>query len=209
MKNKSVFEMILSGEIESDIIYEDDLSIVIKDIHPQAPTHLLIIPKKVNPKLSIVFFVSLCVFLITSSLVFYQFNHFIDIFYTTLGSAFLFFYGFYAIKSAIKGGKSLEADGVLKSPYKAVISCLMLTWLNPHVYLDTVVLLGAIANQSKDPLLFSVGAVVASFIFFFSLGFGARLLRPLFSNEKSWRVLDVFIALVMWSIALSLLLGNY
>ena len=125
------------------------------------------------------------------------------------GSAFLFFYGFYAIKSAIKGGKSLEADGVLKSPYKAVISCLMLTWLNPHVYLDTVVLLGAIANQSKDPLLFSVGAVVASFVFFFSLGFGASLLRPLFRNEKSWRVLDVFIALVMWSIALSLILGNY
>ena len=102
-----------------------------------------------------------------------------------------------------------RADGVLKSPYKAVISCLMLTWLNPHVYLDTVVLLGAIANQSKDPLLFSVGAVVASFVFFFSLGFGASLLRPFFRNENSWRVLDVFIALVMWSIALSLIMGNY
>jgi len=126
-----------------------------------------------------------------------------------LGSAFLFFYGFFAIKSAVKGGKSLEADGVLETPLKAVTSCLLLTWLNPHVYLDTVVLLGSVANQSQDPLLFCMGAVAASFIFFFCLGFGASLLRPLFRNEKSWRILDIFVGLVMWSIAMSLILGNY
>ena len=126
-----------------------------------------------------------------------------------LGSAFLFFYGFFAIKSAVKGGKSLEADGVLETPLKAVTSCLLLTWLNPHVYLDTVVLLGSVANQSQDPLLFCMGAVAASFIFFFSLGFGASLLRPLFRNEKSWRILDIFVGAVMWSIAMSLILGNY
>ncbi len=131
------------------------------------------------------------------------------VFIAYVGSAFLFFYGFFAIKSAFKGGKSLEADGVLNTPSKAVISCLLLTWLNPHVYLDTVVLLGSIANQSQDPLLFCIGAVAASFVFFFSLGFGATLLRPLFRSEKSWRGLDVFVGLVMWSIAASLVIGNY
>jgi L-lysine exporter family protein LysE/ArgO len=54
-----------------------------------------------------------------------------------------------------------------------------------------------------------MGAVVASFIFFFSLGFGASLLMPLFRNEQSWRILDIFVGIVMWSIALSLILGNY
>ena len=98
---------------------------------------------------------------------------------------------------------------MLETPLKAVTSCLLLTWLNPHVYLDTVVLLGSVANQSQDPLLFCMGAVAASFIFFFSLGFGASLLRPLFRKEKSWRILDIFVGVVMWSIAMSLILGNY
>jgi L-lysine exporter family protein LysE/ArgO len=77
----------------------------------------------------------------------------------------------------------------------------MLTWLNPHVYLDTVVLVGSLAAQSADPWVFGAGAISASFVFFFSLGYGARFLSPVFQNPRAWQILDVVIALVMWSIA--------
>ncbi len=83
--------------------------------------------------------------------------------------------------------------------------CLALTWLNPHVYLDTIVLLGSISTQfAQMKLYFALGAISASFLFFFALGYGARLLLPVFKNRKAWQILDVMIAVVMWSIALSL-----
>lgn len=82
---------------------------------------------------------------------------------------------------------------------------LALTWLNPHVYLDTVVLLGSVSAQYRDRLWFALGAICASFVFFFSLGYGARLLAPLFARPRAWQVLDLLIALVMWAIAARLL----
>ena len=82
---------------------------------------------------------------------------------------------------------------------------LALTWLNPHVYLDTVVLIGSISAQYPDRLAFGIGATLASFVFFITLGYGARALAPLFANPRSWQVLDGIIALTMWGIALKLL----
>ena len=89
----------------------------------------------------------------------------------------------------------------------AVLTCLGFTFLNPHVYLDTVILLGALANQRgvDERWLFGGGAVVASFVWFFALAYGARLLSPLFARPTAWRVLDSLIALVMGGLALSLL----
>jgi L-lysine exporter family protein LysE/ArgO len=82
---------------------------------------------------------------------------------------------------------------------------LAFTWLNPHVYLDTVVLLGSVSTQfGADVTWFAGGAMLASFVFFFGLGYGARLLRPVFATARAWRVLDFLIGCVMWGIALRL-----
>ena len=91
---------------------------------------------------------------------------------------------------------------------KIILICLTLTWLNPHVYLDTVVLLGSISTQFENTkFYFALGAVTASWLFFFALGYGARILIPVFENPKAWKVLDGVIALVMWGIAISLILN--
>lgn len=88
------------------------------------------------------------------------------------------------------------------------MTCLALTWLNPHVYLDTIVLLGSIANSHGDSRwLFGAGAAVASIFWFSTLGYGARLLRPVFARPLAWRILDGIIALVMFAIAASLVIG--
>ncbi|WP_417249987.1 LysE/ArgO family amino acid transporter [Celeribacter sp.] len=126
------------------------------------------------------------------------------------GVAFLTVYGARAALSAWRGGGHLDpADGQTQTLGAALLTCLALTWLNPHVYLDTVVLLGAIsADFGAERGLFAIGAVTASFTFFFSLGYGARLLAPVFARETAWRVLDGVIALVMWSIAVKLAFGT-
>jgi L-lysine exporter family protein LysE/ArgO len=89
----------------------------------------------------------------------------------------------------------------------AVATCLAFTFLNPHVYLDTVVLLGSLsaAYEGVGRLAYGAGAAVASFIWFFGLGYGARLLQPVFARPAAWRVLDVIIGIVMSLLALSLL----
>jgi L-lysine exporter family protein LysE/ArgO len=87
-------------------------------------------------------------------------------------------------------------------------TCVALTWLNPHVYLDTVVLLGSVAaSRGDDRWAFGAGAVLGSVVWFAALGYGARFLRPVFARPAAWRVLDAVIALVMTGIAVSLLLG--
>ena len=121
------------------------------------------------------------------------------------GAAFLFFYGFVSARSALKGGGGLEPEGWRMPLKSAVLICLALTWLNPHVYLDTVVLLSSIALQSQAPLIFGLGAISGSFLFFFSLGYGAKYLAPIFRNPASWRILDLVICAIMWTIALKLL----
>ena len=122
------------------------------------------------------------------------------------GAAFLLWYGWRNARSAWRGGTALDpSGGEAQSLSSAILTLLALTWLNPHVYLDTVVLIGSISSQYEDRLMFGLGATLASITFFFSLGYGARLLAPLFINPRAWQVLDGIIALTMWAIALKLL----
>ncbi|MBB3993492.1 L-lysine exporter family protein LysE/ArgO [Sulfitobacter undariae] len=122
------------------------------------------------------------------------------------GAAFLIVYGARNAISAWRGGSGLRAEGqAATSLRRTLLTLLALTWLNPHVYLDTLVLLGTISAQYDDRVAFGTGAVLASFSFFFALGYGARLLEPLFAKPNSWRILDALIALTMWAIAASLL----
>lgn len=124
------------------------------------------------------------------------------------GAVFLLAYGARAFHSAWRGGAVLAVAGQGAEALGPVLAtCLALTWLNPHVYLDTVVLLGAVAAQYEDRLGFAMGAMSASFVFFFSLGYGARRLAPLFARPQAWRVLDVCVGLLMWIIAFSLIRG--
>lgn len=121
------------------------------------------------------------------------------------GAGFLIYYGIKSALSAWRASSAMQVGGEVMPLRAAILTCLALTWLNPHVYLDTVVLLGSISAQSEFPLFFGIGAACASFVFFFSLGYGARILTPFFQKPTSWRILDSVIALTMWSIAVSLL----
>ena len=125
------------------------------------------------------------------------------------GALFLGWYGLNAFRSAFEDNSLKGESRGVSTLKQAVITTLAITALNPHVYLDTVVLLGSIGSQQAEGLQiwFTVGAVCASFIWFFSLSFGARWLAPLFAKPIAWRILDLTIALVMWSIALSLVLN--
>lgn len=123
------------------------------------------------------------------------------------GATFLIWYGARTLLSAWRGGQALMAGEGTQSLRAAVLTCLAFTWLNPHVYLDTVVLLGAVSAQYDDRLAFALGAMTASFVFFFSLGYGARALAPVFARPSAWRVLDLVIGLTMWAIAAKLLIG--
>lgn len=122
------------------------------------------------------------------------------------GAAFLVWYGFSNLRAAWQGGSGLTAGqgGGYGLP-RTLATVLALTWLNPHVYLDTVVLIGSIAAQYDDRLGFGLGAVSASFTFFFSLGYGARLLAPLLARPGAWRALDAVIGVTMWAIAVKLI----
>ena len=123
------------------------------------------------------------------------------------GAAFLIVYGAMNARSAWRGGNTLEAARADPKPLGRTLAVLLtITFFNPHVYLDTLVLIGSISAQYDDRMAFGAGAMLASFVFFFALGYGARLLEPLFAKPVSWRVLDAVIALTMWAIAASLLL---
>ncbi len=124
------------------------------------------------------------------------------------GAAFLLFYGLRSLWSAWRNRGALNpADDVVKSLQMTLMTCLAFTWLNPHVYLDTVVLLGSVSTQyAAQRAEFAVGAMSASLIFFFALGYGARLLRPLFANSRAWRILDGFIGLTMMGLVAKLLI---
>ncbi|WP_281857398.1 LysE/ArgO family amino acid transporter, partial [Litoreibacter halocynthiae] len=100
--------------------------------------------------------------------------------------------------------------GRARSDWRKVAATLLaLTWLNPHVYLDTVILLGSIAAQyGEQRTVFGAGAIAGSFVFFILLGFGARLLAPLFARPKAWRVLDGLVGATMWAIAISLIFNG-
>lgn len=122
------------------------------------------------------------------------------------GAAFLIWYGWLNAVSAWRGGSSLEASADDEKSLSSTLWTLVaLSLLNPHVYLDTVVLIGSISAQYEDRVTFGFGAVTASLTFFFMLGYGARFLRPLFANPRSWQVLDALIAMTMWAIAIKLI----
>lgn len=125
------------------------------------------------------------------------------------GAVFLLGYGLLAARRALQGA-TLRADAAGASTGLAttVGTCLALTWLNPHVYLDTVVLLGSIAH-TYDPQQwwFAAGAATGSVAWFTALGYGARLLRPMFARPVAWSILDATIAMVMGALAVSLVVS--
>jgi L-lysine exporter family protein LysE/ArgO len=126
------------------------------------------------------------------------------------GAAFLVGYAVFAARRALKPSR-LDAAEVTAMPLvAAVLGCLALTWLNPHVYLDTLVLLGSLAaTQGADGRwLFGVGATLASVAWFSLLGFGARFLAPVFARPLAWRVLDGAIALLMLTLGVLLVVGG-
>jgi len=126
------------------------------------------------------------------------------------GAAFLAVYGVLALRAAWRGGEALEpaggaAGGSLRA---ALLTCLALTWLNPHVYLDTVVLLGSVSTGYEDAAMaFGAGAGLASLLFFLALGYGAALLRPVFARPAAWRALDGLVGATMLGLAAKLALG--
>jgi L-lysine exporter family protein LysE/ArgO len=120
------------------------------------------------------------------------------------GAGFLTAFGGISLWRAWRGAGRLEAGTGTGSLRRALGTCLALTWLNPHVYLDTVVLLGAVSAGFEAKAAFAAGAIIASFAFFFALGYGAKGLRPVFGRPGAWRVLDAAIAAVMWAIAANL-----
>ena len=132
----------------------------------------------------------------------------LESFLLVAGAAFLFVYGaFSAYRALWPRGETMDlSNGETRSLRAVLATCLALTFLNPHVYLDTVVLMGAVASQHQAQYAFGFGAVLASFAFFFSLGYGAKGLAPIFQSQRAWRLLDAAVALIMWAIAASLLL---
>lgn len=125
------------------------------------------------------------------------------------GAAFLAVYGLMAAQRAWRGSSGLAPTDAEPDNWKRVmLTCLAFTFLNPHVYLDTMVLLGSISTRYADlsRWAFALGACIASMVWFTSLGFGARLLQPMFRNAYAWRLLDIGIAAFMLGLCLLLLL---
>ena len=126
------------------------------------------------------------------------------------GAGFLFFYGLGSLRSALRGGRLDTKDQVLGSLRAAIITTLAVTLLNPHFYLDTVILLGGVSSQfhGQGRLYFGIGAVFASTLWFISLSLGGRMLAPLFKKQISWRILDSMVCATMWTIAVSLIINS-
>ena len=125
------------------------------------------------------------------------------------GAAFLLTYAALAARRAWRPDAiDARTDGTGSALWPVVTTAVALTWLNPHVYLDTVVLLGSVAGtHGDDRWWFGAGSVAGSVLWFTALGFGARLLQPVFARPSAWRVLDAVIAVVMVVIAATLLHG--
>lgn len=119
------------------------------------------------------------------------------------GAVFLAVYGLLSFHRAIRPGALTPADRATGGFTATIAACLALTFLNPHVYLDTVVLIGALSarHPGAGSVAFGAGAGLASLIWFYGLGYGARLAAPVFARPMAWRVLDTLIGLVMLAIA--------
>ena len=118
------------------------------------------------------------------------------------GVVFLLGYGLQSLYASVCLSQALTFEGqVVSSLKKALLLCFGFTWLNPHVYLDTLVLVGMVSTGASSKVVFAAGAVSASFFFFFALGYGARLLKPLFTKPKAWNILDALVGILMLYLA--------
>jgi L-lysine exporter family protein LysE/ArgO len=125
------------------------------------------------------------------------------------GALFLLTYAAIAARRALNPSALSPADHAPTALRSVVLTCLGFTYLNPHVYLDTVVLLGSLANQrgTDGRWIYGLGSVSASFAWFFTLGFFARKLGPIFARPRSWQYLDGTIALLMATLSVWMLIG--
>ncbi|MBV1853168.1 LysE/ArgO family amino acid transporter [Catellatospora tritici] len=123
------------------------------------------------------------------------------------GAAFLLGYAVLAARRALRPGTLAARDGHGSTLRATMLACLAFTFLNPHVYLDTVLLLGGLASQQQFRWVFAAGAALASAVWFTGLGAGAHRLAPVLARPLTWRVLDGVIAVTMTAIALGLLLS--
>lgn len=124
------------------------------------------------------------------------------------GATFLFVYGGQRLWAAWRGDYAMVLSGKSPPLLTALLTAAAFTWLNPHVYLDTLGLVGAVSTQfegANEKRAFALGAISASFTFFFALGYGARLLAPVMQSARAWRLLDVLICFVMWALAVKLI----
>lgn len=127
-----------------------------------------------------------------------------------VGSTFLIVYGLLAVRRVFRPHELDPAAGrLVVSVRRATLTAIALTWLNPHVYLDTLLLVGTIANHQGPTgrWWFAAGAILASCIWFSVLGFGARFLRRFFARPRSWQILDSIIAVVMITIGIRIAFG--
>ena len=140
----------------------------------------------------------------------YFFNDFINEYSKIIfgfAALWLCIYGFIRLNSAFKGNSKIIESNIKSSSLKNAISITAIfTFANPHVYLDTMILIGSISQQFVDlnRVYFAFGACIASFVWFFGIAYGARLLAPIMQNPRHWRILDTFIASIMFIIALNL-----
>jgi L-lysine exporter family protein LysE/ArgO len=126
------------------------------------------------------------------------------------GVAYLTWFGIKSVRSAFSNQSLSASESPTVSAIKVATTALALTWLNPHVYLDTVILLGSVANQFEaDRWYFAIGASVASVFWFTTIGFGARAASKYMSRPIFWKILDSLIAIVMFSIAITLAFFNF
>jgi L-lysine exporter family protein LysE/ArgO len=125
-----------------------------------------------------------------------------------VGAVFLFGYGALALRRAFRSESLTPAASEAGGLGAALGACLALTFLNPHVYLDTVVLIGGLSarHPGAGAIAFGAGAAFSSVAWFYSLAYGARLLVPLFARPVAWRILDLIVVALMWGIALSLVI---
>ena len=126
------------------------------------------------------------------------------------GFVFLSIYGLRSLYSAFSASHTLASgDEEARGAAKTAILTLAFTWLNPHVYLDTALLLGSVSTKFGERAgLFGVGAMCASFAFFFSLGYGARFLAPLFKKPAAWKILEFFVGVTMITLGAMLVIGE-
>ena len=137
-------------------------------------------------------------------------NHYINIasdWLFAVAAIWLVGYGLLRLKDVVKGSSSLIAESHVNNGITSTLTLLVvLTFANPHVYLDTVVLIGSVSQNfsGNTQLAYTIGAALASFVFFFSLAYGAKFFSPIMQKSIAWRILDSFIAVVMFSLAIKM-----